>query len=153
MKIIVKTMVGKTIEIYADPKDTIEKIKDKIQDKEGIPPDQMFLFFNSRILMDSLKLEDYNIMSESKLELRYRIRGCSAPTIYINFEGRQTKMNICICGGLEHIKEQIQEKFEIKPESQELSLNGKIFDDRMLFFVNIVKRSLPFSVIDLKIKR
>ena len=64
-----------------------------------------------------------------------RIRGFSMPTIYLNFNGRKTEMNICICGGLKHIKEQIQEKFGIKPESQELSLDGKIFDDRMFFLL------------------
>ena len=152
MIILVKTPSGKTIEIFADPKDTIEKIKEKIQDKEGFVPDQIILVFNSRILMDNYKLEDYNIMWGATLEIKIRIRGCSMPTIYLNFNGRKTEMKICICGGLKHIKEQIQEKLGIKPESQELSLNGKIFDDRMFFFVNIVKRSLPFSVIDLEIK-
>ena len=64
-----------------------------------------------------------------------RIRGFSIPTIYLNFNGRKTEMNIYIYGGLKHIKEQIQEKFGIKPESQELSLDGKIFDDRMFFLL------------------
>ena len=76
MKIFVRTMTGKKIEIDAEPCDTIENIKGKIQDKEGIPPDQMFLFFNSRVLRDNYSLEYYNIMKESTLELKMRIRGC-----------------------------------------------------------------------------
>ena len=152
MKIFVKTMTGKTITIDAEPSDTIENIKCKIQDKEGIPPDQFFLFFNSRLLIDKLALDYYHIMKGSTLELKMRIRGCSTFPIYLKFNGTKTEMNICICGGVEGIKEQIQEKFGIKPENQELRINGKIFDDRIFFFIVAVKRSLSNSVIDLEIK-
>ena len=149
MKIIVKTMTGKTITIDAEPSDTIENIKEKIQDKEGIPPDQFFLFFNSRVLIDNYTLADYKIMEESTLVLRIRIRGCSTYPIVLNIDGRKTAMNICICRGVEGIKEQIHEKFRIKPEHQELSINGKKFDEKIFFFIFAVKRSLPHSVIDL----
>ena len=154
MKIFVKTLTGKTITIDdAEPSDTIENIKEKIQNKEGIPPDQLFLFFNSRVLIDRFKLDDYHIMNESTLVLKMRIRGCSTYPICLNIDGRETEMNFCICGGVKGIKEQIQQKFGIKPENQELSINGKIFDDRIFFFIFKVKRSLPHSVIDLKSKR
>ena len=61
-------------------------------------------------------------------------------------------MHICICGGVKGIKEQIQNKFRIEPEHQKLSINGKIFDDRIFFFIIAVKRSLPNSVFDLEEK-
>ena len=75
MQIFVKTPAGIKITLEVESTDTIEAVKAKIQEKEGIPPTSQVLFFDERVLEDGRSLADYSISKDNMLELLLRNSG------------------------------------------------------------------------------
>lgn len=71
----VKTLTGKEIEIDIEPTDTIERIKERVEEKEGIPPVQQRLIFAGKQMNDEKTAREYNIEGGSVLHLVLALRG------------------------------------------------------------------------------
>ena len=75
MLIKVKTLTGKEIELDIEPNDKVERIKEKVEEKEGIPPPQQRLIFGGKQMNDEKTASDYKIVGGSVLHLVLALRG------------------------------------------------------------------------------
>ena len=138
MQIYVKTLTGKILTIDCEPSDTIEKLKIKIQDKEGIPSEQQCLFFDKKILEKKMTIKYYNIKENSTMYLILKI---VSPGIFYKVIFKDVEYK-CPAYKMSHgLKEFMSEQTKIPIERIGLVIDYVLLGDKIQSIDSIIKEN------------
>ena len=148
-QIFLKTLHEKTIILTVRASDSVESLRDKIQDREGIPPDSQKVVFEGRLLEDGRVLADYNIKKGDTLHLRLRAAVPNS-TFRIFVKTPLGKTIILVVKGFElinEIKTKIEETLGIPPEHQKLMFAGTELEDKLRLLDYKIGSDIKFELI------
>jgi ubiquitin len=128
MQLFVKTLTGKTVSIEVEEGESIEDVKAKIAEKEGIPPEQQRLIFGGQQLQDAKTLDDYGVGDDATLHLVLRLRG-GMQLFVKTLTGKTVSIEVEEGESIEDVKAKIAEKEGIPPEQQRLIFGGQQLQD------------------------